>query len=156
VRDNISLGNLRSVSTGSLISARRERRLVRAAIESLHITLRHPRQEANSLSGGNQQKVLLGRVLAAKPDLLLMYDATRGVDVGTKSELYQLMLEQCARGVGILFYSTDAAELANMADQVVVLHDGTIRARLSGADLTEERIVAAAVGGRRRVEARAL
>jgi ribose transport system ATP-binding protein len=153
VRDNISLGNLGSVSSGSLISARRERRLVRAAIESLHITLRHPRQEANSLSGGNQQKVLLGRVLAGKPDLLLMYDATRGVDVGTKSELYQLMHEQCARGVGILFYSTDAAELANMADEVIVLHDGTIRARLSGADLTEERIIAAAVGGGGRVEA---
>ena len=153
VRDNISLGNLRTVSSGSLISAPRERRLVRAAIGSLHITLRHPRQEVNSLSGGNQQKVLLGRVLAAKPDLLLMYDATRGVDVGTKSELYQLMHEQCARGVGILFYSTDAAELANMADQVVVLHDGTIRARLSGADLTEERIIAAAVGGRGRAEA---
>ena len=153
VRDNVSLGNLRSVSSASLISARRERRLVRASIESLHIRLRHPRQEVNSLSGGNQQKVLLGRVLAAKPDVLLMYDATRGVDVGTKSELYQLMHAQCARGVGILFYSTDAAELANMADQVIVLHDGTIRARLSGADLTEERIVAAAVGGRGRVEA---
>jgi ABC-type sugar transport system ATPase subunit len=153
VRDNISLGNLGSVSSWSLISGRRERRLVRASIESLHIMLRHARQDVNSLSGGNQQKVLLGRVLAAKPDLLLMYDATRGVDVGTKSELYQLMHEQCARGVGILFYSTDAAELANMADQVIVLHDGTIRARLSGADLTEGRIVAAAVGGGGRVEA---
>ncbi len=80
---------------------------------------------------------------------MLMYDATRGVDVGTKTEIYQLMHEQCARGVGILFYSTDASELANMADQVVVLHDGTIRARLTGADLTEERIIAAAVGGGR-------
>jgi ribose transport system ATP-binding protein len=147
VRDNISLGNLGSVSSGTLISARRERQLVRAAIESLHIALRHPRQEANALSGGNQQKVLLARVLAGEPDLMLMYDATRGVDVGTKTEIYQLMHEQCARGVGILFYSTDASELANMADEVVVLHDGTIRARLSGADLTEERIIAAAVGG---------
>jgi ribose transport system ATP-binding protein len=147
VRDNISLGNLGSVSSGTLISSRRERQLVRAAIESLHIALRHPRQEANALSGGNQQKVLLARVLAGEPDLMLMYDATRGVDVGTKTEIYQLMHEQCARGVGILFYSTDASELANMADEVVVLHDGTIRARLSGADLTEERIIAAAVGG---------
>ena len=147
IRDNISLGNLSRVSRYSLISARRERQLVRNAIESLHILLRHPRQEANSLSGGNQQKVLLGRILAGQPDLLLLYDATRGVDVGTKSEIYQLMLEQCARGVGILFYSTDASELANMADRVVVMHDGTIRARLAGAELTEERIIAASVGG---------
>jgi ribose transport system ATP-binding protein len=148
IRDNISLGNLSRVSRYSLISARRERQLVRNAVESLHILLRDPRQEANSLSGGNQQKVLLGRILAGQPDLLLLYDATRGVDVGTKSEIYQLMLEQCARGVGILFYSTDASELANMADRVVVMHDGTIRARLAGAELTEERIIAAAVGGR--------
>jgi ribose transport system ATP-binding protein len=147
IRDNISLGNLSRVSRYSLISARRERQLIRNAIESLHILLRHPRQEANSLSGGNQQKVLLGRILAGQPDLLLLYDATRGVDVGTKSEIYQLMLEQCARGVGILFYSTDASELANMADRVVVMHDGTIRARLAGAELTEERIIAASVGG---------
>jgi len=153
VRDNISLGNLGRVSSASFISARRERQLVRSAINSLHIALRHSWQEANSLSGGNQQKVLLGRVLAGRPDLLLMYDATRGVDVGTKTEIYELMHEQCARGVGILFYSTDAAELANLADRVVVLHDGTVRARLSGADLTEERIIAAAVGGRAPKEA---
>jgi ribose transport system ATP-binding protein len=153
VRDNISLGNLGRVSSASLISARRERQLVRSAVDSLHIAVRHTSQEANSLSGGNQQKVLLGRVLASRPDLLLMYDATRGVDVGTKTEIYELMHEQCAGGVGILFYSTDAAELANLADRVVVLHDGTVRARLAGADLTEERIVAAAVGGGARDQA---
>ena len=150
VRDNVSLGNLGSISNASLIRPEQEQRLVRSAIDSLRIVLEDPRQEANSLSGGNQQKVLLGRVLARKPSLLLMYDATRGVDVGTKTEIYHLMHEQCEAGVGILFYSTDTAELVNLADQVVVLHDGTVRARLSGADLTEERIIAAAVGGRRR------
>lgn len=149
VRDNISLGNLSSVSAGSFVLARREQQLTRTAIESLDIMLRNPRQEASSLSGGNQQKVLLGRVLARKPNLLLMYDATRGVDVGTRAEIYQLMHEQCAQGVSVLFFSTDAAELANMADWVIVLHDGTIRTRLSGVDLTEERIIAAAVGGGR-------
>ena len=72
-----------------------------------------------------------------------MYDATRGVDVGTKTEIYQLMREQCEKGVGILFYSTDVAELSNIADRVIVLHDGTVRAHLDGADLTERRIIAA-------------
>jgi ABC-type sugar transport system ATPase subunit len=80
-----------------------------------------------------------------------MYDATRGVDVGTKSEIYKLMREQCEQGVGILFYSTDASELANMADRVLVLHDGRVRAHLSGVELTEANIIAHAVGGRAEV-----
>ena len=105
------------------------------------------RQEVSALSGGNQQKVLLGRVLAQRPSLLLMYDATRGVDVGTKSEIYRLMRGLCAEGVSILFYSTDVYELANLADRVLVLHDGTVRAHLQGADITESNIVAASVGG---------
>ena len=89
----------------------------------------------------------LGRVLARSPRLLLLYDATRGVDVGTKAEIYRLMREQAQAGVGVLFYSSDAAELANLADRVLVLHDGVVRAELTG-EITEEEIVAAAVGGR--------
>jgi ribose transport system ATP-binding protein len=148
IRDNIALGNLENVSRLGFIAPRLEDRLVGTAIKSLQIKLRNPRQEAASLSGGNQQKVLLGRVLARHPSLLLMYDATRGVDVGTKTEIYRLMREQCEQGVGILFYSTDASELANMADRVLVLHDGMVRADLRGAELTEANIIAHAVGGR--------
>ncbi len=147
IRDNISLGNLDAVSQYGFIAPRREEQLVGEAIKLLQIKLQHRRQEVSALSGGNQQKVLLARVLARNPSLLLMYDATRGVDVGTKSEIYRLMREQCDKGVGILFYSTDASELANMAQRVLVLHDGAIRAHLSGAQLTEANIVAAAVGG---------
>ncbi len=76
-----------------------------------------------------------------------MYDATRGVDVGTKAEIYRLMREQCESGMSILFYSTDVTELVNMADRVVVLHDGQIRADLQGTEITESRIVAESVGG---------
>jgi ribose transport system ATP-binding protein len=88
-------------------------------------------------------------VLTSQPRLLLMYDATRGVDVGTKAEIFHLMRQQAEAGVAILYYSTDAAELTAMCDRVVVLHDGRIRAQLSGADLTQERIIAAAIGGGR-------
>ena len=79
--------------------------------------------------------------------LLLLYDATRGVDVGTKTEIYRLMREQCEKGVGILFYSTDASELAHMSDRVLVLHDGLIHAQLEGSQITEENIISAAIGG---------
>jgi ribose transport system ATP-binding protein len=149
IRDNIALGSLASISRAGLISPARERALVGSQVSELSIVMRHVRQEVGALSGGNQQKVLLGRVLAQRPSLLLMYDATRGVDVGTKAEIYRLMREQCAAGVSILFYSTDVSELANLANRVLVLHDGTIRAHLQGADITESNIVAASVGGRR-------
>jgi ABC-type sugar transport system ATPase subunit len=109
--------------------------------------MRNLRQDVAALSGGNQQKVILARVLAQRPSLLLMYDATRGVDVGTKAEIYRLMREQCESGTSILFYSTDVVELVNMSDRVIVLHDGQIRAHLEGVEITESRIVAESVGG---------
>jgi ribose transport system ATP-binding protein len=149
VRDNISLGSLKRVSRWGLIRPKQERRLVNEMVERLQIVLRSTLQEASSLSGGNQQKILLGRVLAQEPLLLLMYDATRGVDVGTKTEIYRLMRELCARGISILFYSTDVSELVNLSDRVLVLHDGAIRARLAGDEITEHRIIAASVGGLR-------
>jgi ribose transport system ATP-binding protein len=149
IRDNISLGSLKSISAAGLIIPPKERSLVRRMIQRLQINLRNVQQEASALSGGNQQKVLLARILALEPSLLLMYDATRGVDVGTKTEIYQLMREQCEKGVAILFYSTDVAELSNIADRVIVLHDGMVRAHLEGAELTERRIIAASVGGLR-------
>jgi ribose transport system ATP-binding protein len=148
VRDNLSLSNLDSISRLGLIRPSRERALVSTAVSQLKITLNDPMQEVSGLSGGNQQKVLLARGLAQHPSLLLMYDATRGVDVGTKMEIYRLMRDLCKSGVSILFYSTDVFELSNLADRVVVLHDGEIRADLSGSDITETRIVAASVGGR--------
>ena len=149
IRDNISLGSLKVVSKWGLIQPKWERRLVDEMVDRLQIVLRSTLLEASSLSGGNQQKVLLGRVLAQQPLLLLMYDATRGVDVGTKTEIYRLMRELCAHGVSILFYSTDASELVNLCDRVIVLHDGMIRAHLTGEEITEHRIIAASVGGRR-------
>ena len=149
VRDNISLGSLKRVATWGILRPQKERRLVGDMVDRLQIVLRSTQQDVGSLSGGNQQKVLLGRVLAQQPLLLLMYDATRGVDVGTKTEIYRLMRELCAQGVSVLFYSSDVSELSNLADRVLVLHDGTVRATLAGDELTDARILAAAVGGLR-------
>jgi len=149
IRDNVTLGTLRRISRAGIISREKEARLVSRALSTLRVRARSTRQLVETLSGGNQQKVLLGRVLTSQPRLLLMYDATRGVDVGTKAEIFHLMRQQAEAGVAILYYSTDAAELTAMCDRVVVLHDGRIRAQLSGADLTQERIIAAAIGGGR-------
>jgi ribose transport system ATP-binding protein len=147
VRDNISVGSLPQISDLGFVNRAKERNVLTAAVAQLNVKMRNLRQEVAALSGGNQQKVILARVLAQRPALLLMYDATRGVDVGTKAEIYRLMREQCESGTSILFYSTDVVELVNMADRVVVLHDGQIRADLQGAEITESRIVAESVGG---------
>ncbi len=153
IRDNIALGNLDRISTAGLIRTSRERSLVNQVISSMQIKMNTNRQDVSALSGGNQQKVLLGRVISRAPRLLLMFDATRGVDVGTKTEIYGLMRDECSRGAGILFYSTDTAELANLSDRVLVIHDGRLRAEFAGEDLTEERIIAASVGGGARTTA---
>jgi ribose transport system ATP-binding protein len=145
IRDNLVLSNLREVSWVGFLRRSRMRALVEGAKSRLKIKFAAPSQQVASLSGGNQQKVLLGRVLACSPRLLLMFDATRGVDIGTKSEIYALMRAECKDGVGIIFYSSDVAELVNMADRVIVLHDGTIYRELQ-APITEESVVAAVVG----------
>lgn len=146
IKDNIVLGNLSQVARGGFLIGSASRRLAERMVKLFEVKFRSPYQEVRALSGGNQQKVLLGRSLAPDPGILLMYDPTRGVDVGTKTEIYRLMRAQCAKGVAVLFYSSDAAELAGVSDRVVVLHEGRIEAELSGGDLDEEAIVRAMVG----------
>jgi len=100
----------------------------------------------NTLSGGNAQKVVLGKWLLRRPKILLLDDPTKGVDVGTKSEFYKLLSELRAEGTSILFYSTDDEELLGLCDRVLVLHDGKITADLSGERLVHSELVAASMG----------
>ena len=100
-----------------------------------------------SLSGGNAQKVVLGKWLLRRPDLLLLDDPTKGVDVGAKGEFYGLLAELRAAGTAIVLYSSDDEELLGLCDRVLVLHDGQISRELAGADLTRQALVAASLGG---------
>jgi ribose transport system ATP-binding protein len=104
-------------------------------------------QRVGALSGGNQQKVIFGKVLLTEPKLLLLYDCTRGVDVGTKAEIFQVMADLADRGVAIVFYSSDLNELVNMCDRVLVIHDGLVSGAVEGEEISEERILRLAVGG---------
>ena len=99
-----------------------------------------------SLSGGNAQKVVIGKWLLREPRLLLLDDPTKGVDVGTKSEFYKLLNQLIEKGTTILFYSTDDQELLGLCPRVLVMHDGAIKADLSGDNLTESNLVAASMG----------
>jgi ribose transport system ATP-binding protein len=102
-------------------------------------------QPVGTLSGGNQQKVLVGRWLLAESRILLLYDVTRGIDIATKHEIYELMMRLAAEGKAILFYSSDTEELAHLCHRVLVLRDGRIAAALAPPELNAEAIVAAAM-----------
>jgi ribose transport system ATP-binding protein len=145
VRNNLSLSIMRRISHGGVLRFGFERRLAQAIVTRLKVrtpSLGHP---VGALSGGNQQKVLIGRWLLAEPRILLLYDITRGVDVATKRELYELIVHLAAQGHSILFYSSDAEELARLSHRVLVMREGRIAAELEEPDITAERVVAAAL-----------
>ena len=114
--------------------------------KSLNLKMAGLAEPVSSLSGGNAQKVVLGKWLMRKPRLLLLDDPTKGVDVGTKAEIYALLTQLCSEGKTILFYSSDDEELVGLCDRVLVIHDGVVRTELSGETLTKENLVAASLG----------
>jgi ribose transport system ATP-binding protein len=114
--------------------------------DSLNLKMAGLKEPVSSLSGGNAQKVVIGKWLMRKPKLLLMDDPTKGVDVGTKAEFYELLTQLCNEGKTILFYSSDDEELIGLSDRVLVIHDGMIRTELSGPSLTKENLIAASLG----------
>ncbi len=108
-------------------------------------TAASPSVAVGTLSGGNQQKVVVGKWLATDPGILLLMDPTRGIDVGTKQELYVLVRQLADAGATVLFYSTDYDELIGMCDRVAILYRGQVVRELSGDDITEANIVAASL-----------
>jgi ribose transport system ATP-binding protein len=146
VRDNLSLVSLRAVSRFGLIRWRAEQDKVGKAIRSLSIKSASPSVDpVGALSGGNQQKVLIGRWLMTDAKVLLLYDVTRGVDVSTKQEIYDLIMAQASAGKAILVFSSETEEVARLSHRVIVLREGRINAELTGAGIQAERIVAAAI-----------
>jgi rhamnose transport system ATP-binding protein len=102
----------------------------------------------SALSGGNQQKVALGRWLVTRPSILILDEPTQGIDVGAKSEIHALMMELAAEGVAILMISSELPEILGMSDRIAVMHGGTIVDVLERPDATPERILARALGQR--------
>jgi ribose transport system ATP-binding protein len=122
-----------------------EDRAVTEMVRRLHIRLGDSTDAVGTLSGGNQQKVVIGKWLMTRPRLILLNDPTRGIDVGTKQELYALMRELADAGAAILFYSTDYDELIGCCNRVLILYDGRIVRVLEGDEITEHAIVASAL-----------
>ncbi len=148
VRENTTLANLDALTRFGFIQGGKEREVARKYIEDLRIRTPSEEQETRNLSGGNQQKVVLAKWLFTDSKVLIFDEPTRGIDVGAKSEIYQLMNRLVAQGVAILMISSELPEILGMADRIYVMHEGRIAGEVARADATPERVMSLATGGR--------
>lgn len=148
VRRNVGLAGLRRHSRPlGFLNRSRESADTDQMISDMRIRTPGPDQIVKFLSGGNQQKVVIGKWLALEPRLLLLDEPTRGIDVGAKQEIYQLMEKLAESGVGVLFVSSEMEEILGMSDRVLVMHEGRISGELTRNQLSEEAIMHLATGG---------
>jgi rhamnose transport system ATP-binding protein len=147
IERNATLPRLGAVSRWGLMSRSRERSLAGKWADRLRVKRRRLADPVATLSGGNQQKVVLGKWLATEPDVLIVDEPTRGIDIGAKVEVHALLAELAASGIAVLMISSELPEVLGMADRVLVMHEGRVTAELSGSDATEESVLQAATGG---------
>jgi len=143
VRDNMLIACMDKVNRHGIVSKPRQRELVQKYIDAVRIKTPSMEQNIANLSGGNQQKVLLARWLCMNPDLLILDEPTRGIDVGAKKEIEELIKEIAAQGISILLISSEFEELVRNCDRLIVVREGRNVGELRGADITEENIMRA-------------
>jgi ribose transport system ATP-binding protein len=141
VRENISIAYLHRCSRFGFLQKSRERNLVRKFVDLLRIRVSGIEQMILTLSGGNQQKVILARWLSTKPSVLLLDEPTVGIDVGAKSEIYRLMNDLTAEGIGLVLISSELPEILAMSDRILVLHGGGIVAEFAAQEASEDKII---------------
>ena len=147
IAENMSLPNLGSLSSNGFMRKEKENALVTEMIDRLRIRTSGGTQQVKSLSGGNQQKVVIAKWLGINPQVLILDEPTRGVDVGAKKEIYSIMNALAEQGVAIILVSSELPEIMGLADRVLVLHEGKLKATISKQDMTQERIMHYATGG---------
>ena len=147
VKDNMVLTNLNSFASNGLINNKKEQQFVEMLIKRLSIKTQSPSTIVRQLSGGNQQKVVIAKWIGIGLSVLILDEPTRGVDVGAKREIYQLMNELAERGVAIIMVSSELPEVLGMSDRIFVVHEGKINGELNKDDATQEKIMTLATGG---------
>jgi len=146
LQKNVSLASLSQVSTYGILSDTKERELSEKYISDLNIKTTGPQQIVRNLSGGNQQKVVLSKWLSSKAKIYIFDEPTRGIDVGSKVEIYEIMNRLTKEGAGIIMISSDLPEILGMSDRIMVMHQGRITAELSGEEASQESIMHFALG----------
>ena len=146
ILDNMTLAGLKTISGRLLTNRTKELIAARSPMESLRIKANSPMTISGTLSGGNQQKVVLGKWLLTGPKVLFLDEPTRGIDVGAKQEIYAEINKLAKQGLAIVLVSSELPEVLGLADRILVLHDGRVAAELSRQDATPEKVMAAATG----------
>ena len=149
VGTNLTITVLKKFIKGIRVNKKKENEIIEEYRKKLSIKTSGPEQACGNLSGGNQQKVVISKWLASEPKILILDEPTRGIDVGAKHEIYQLMRKLASEGVSIMFISSDLPEIINMSSRVVVMHEGEIATVLDGAEeeFTQVKIMRYATGG---------
>jgi ribose transport system ATP-binding protein len=146
VRENISLPNLESYSSGKIINRAKETKAALEACKAINIKTPTPEMRAANLSGGNQQKVVLAKWLTFAPRVLIFDEPTRGIDVGAKTEIYQLIRNLAAEGVSVIVISSEMEEVLGISDRIAVMHEGRLTGILERSQFSEEAVMRLATG----------
>lgn len=146
IADNLVAASADKISTFGYVQSKRKEALIADLVKRLQIKTGSVNNSVDTLSGGNQQKVVIAKYLATQPSVLLLSDPTRGIDVGTKSEIYKLLRQLTEAGAAIVLHSTDYDELFGLADRVGVFYQGQIVNELRGPEITEEAILSQSFG----------
>ena len=141
IKENTTIASLKKISRGPFISDRRARGFTRDCIRKMRVKTPSEGTKIGTLSGGNQQKVILGRWLLTEPRVLLLDEPTRGIDVGAKYEIYTLLNSLAGEGRGIIMVSSEMPELIGMCDRIIVMSGGKVAGEVSGEDMTQEKIM---------------
>jgi ribose transport system ATP-binding protein len=148
VAENISLPDLASYARATLVRRRAEAENAERQRRALNIKTPSISTQVGALSGGNQQKVVLARWLSMRPRVIIFDEPTRGIDVGAKNEIYELMRALADRGVAILMISSDMEEVIGVSDRIAVMHEGAISGFLERPQFSESNVLELAVGNR--------
>lgn len=146
VKFNTSLSAAHKLTKFGFISGRKNKEMAEKYREALRIKVPHINQMVVNLSGGNQQKVVLAKTLAADPDVIIFDEPTKGIDVGAKQEIYNLMNELVAQGKAIIMVSSDMEEILGMSDRIIVMHEGLVSGELQRSEFSQERVLHLASG----------
>ena len=146
IKDNMLISKIGQFKS-SLLNKKALKNITGTFISDLGISLRNEEQEVKELSGGNQQKVVIAKWLAMKPNILIMDEPTRGIDIGAKSEIYALMRKMTEQGMSIIMISSEMSEVMQVSDRILVMHEGSISGELTAEEVTRNNIMQAAFGG---------
>ena len=147
VMDNMLLASLKNYIQGIFLARKQEKEASQRQVKELSIRVASVQQSITSLSGGNQQKVVVAKGLLTRPKVLLLDEPTRGIDVGAKSEIFEIMSRLATQKYGVIFVSSELKEILAMSDRILVMSKGAITGEFSHQEATEEKLVAASAIG---------